>query len=134
MGEKQLRHDLDEDLRWFKQHNNKKPEKSEFREAARRSRSVLELSRIESGEKDMNITRNFNRYGSCHQPPRPRRLETWGSPTKVWTPRSRPKTPGPWHSRNVLGKEVVVDMPEAYDRDPSNPLAAQLKMHVFGFL
>jgi len=132
--EKQMRHDLDEDLRWFKNHNNKKPQKSEFREQARRSQSVLELSNIEKGQYDDRIQRNFNRFGACSQATRPRRLETFGSSNKVWTPRTRPKTPAPINIRNRLGKGALVEMPSKLDREPSNPDRKDLKHHAFGFL
>lgn len=134
--EKNLRHDLDEDLRWFKNHNNKKPQKSEFREQARRSKSVLELLSIDKGQYDDQIQRNFNRFGHEHltQAARPRRLEHFGSSNKVWTPRARPKTPAPINIRNRLGKAALVDMPSQYDRDPTNFDRKDLDHHAFGCL
>jgi len=133
--EKQLRHDLDEDLRWFKNHNNKKPEKTELREQARRSHSMLELRAIEKGCHDDHLKRNFNRFGGAVGKKRPRRLEPFGSPIKMWTPRSRPKTPAPLEIRDRLGKQVVVKMPSSQDRDPANhPGRKDLKHQAFGFL
>jgi len=133
-SERQLRHDLDENSRWFKNHNNKKPEKVEIREQARRSRSVIELSQLQKGDLDNTLTRNFNRFGALNQASRPRRLEHFGSSLKVWTPRVRPKTPAPLTLRNRLGKALRVEMPNKYDRDPANPDRKDLKHHTFGFL
>lgn len=134
--EKQLRHDLDEDLRWFKNHNNKKPQKSEFREQARRSQSVLELQNIQKGALDSSLNRNFNRFDMTSDGKmRPKRLETWGSPMKVWTPRSRPKTPAPVAIRNRLGKTEHIEMPISRDRDANNNVTRKdFEHHVFGFL
>lgn len=132
--ERQLRHDLDEDRRWFKNHTNQKPEKVVIREKARRAHSVLELSRIEHGDYDGGLVRNFNKFGQLHQPHRPRRLENFGSPSKVWTPRARPKTPAPIDIVSRLGKVTPVAMPNKYDRDPHNPDRKDMKHHVFGFL
>lgn len=133
--ERQLRHDIDEDERWFKNHNNKKPEKVEIREQARRSCSVLELSRLATGEMDGRLKRNFNRFGSLHQATRPRRLEFFSSPNKVWTPRQRPKTPAPANLRTRSGEEYQVPMPGKEDRDPSNQhRSCYVKHHAFGFL
>lgn len=137
--EREMRHALDEDLRWFKNHNNKKPEKVEIREEARRSKSVLELSRIAQGGIDSTLKRNFNRFGAGTslggEGVRPKRLETWGSPMKVWTPRRRPKTPAPLDVKNRLGQVCTIGMPSKADRDPLNPATSKdLQHQAFGFL
>lgn len=130
--------------RWFRYHNNKKPEKSEFREAARRSQSVLDLNKIEEGGLDAGLKRNFNRFGDDKTsvatkqeatPKRPKRLETWLSPMRVWTPRERPKTPGPLRIKDRAGHEQEIENPPWYDRDPTNLVGKkELGFNAFGFL
>jgi len=132
--ERQLRHDCDENMRWFRNHQNKKPEKVEIREQARRAHSVMDLTAIAKGERDGSLILNFNKFGSLNQASRPRRLEYTRDPCKVWTPRVRPITPAPLDIRTRVGKTVQVEMPSKFDRDPYNPNRKQLHSAVFGFL
>jgi len=96
------------------------------------------------GDLDGRLTRNYNRFGEEKitvdtkqkpVPPRPKRLETWMSPMRVWTPRERPKTPGPLEIKGQNGEIETIDYPEWADRDPTNlPGKKEFAHAVFGFL
>lgn len=141
--ERALRRDVNEDSRWALQHNNAKPEKLLRWHNQRNESKMIEdatspCKRSQSQDvwnaesaSDETLMRNKNWCNLM----RPRRLEPCDSPLRMWTPRTRPKTPTPVDLRQRGSQNrQPLKLPEPQERDPNNPRDVKnMQLQAFGF-